>query len=68
MSDLFQEGRLHPQVSGHDVEAEEVSVDAGAGARHAAQTLVLFRGRAEQTPAHLRRLIGRKGGGGKSWS
>lgn len=51
--DLFQEGRLHPEVLGHHVEAEEVSVDASPGHGHAAELLVLFCGCAEQTPAHI---------------
>lgn len=48
---LFQEGRLHPQVFGDHIEAEEVSVDAGARHGHPIEVLVLFRSQAEEAPA-----------------
>lgn len=55
--DLFQERRLHSEILGHDVEAKEVSVDAGAGHRHAIKVLVRFGCGAEQTPADICRLM-----------
>lgn len=39
---LFQEGRVHPQVLGHHIEAEEVPVDTLSRHGMAIHTLVLI--------------------------
>ena len=46
---LGQEGRLDLQVLGHDVEAEEVAVDALAGHGQLVGEGVLLHGRVEKT-------------------
>lgn len=57
---LGQEGGLHPQVAGHHVEAEEVSVDAGPGHGQAVHVLVLFSRQLEEPLAlcSLQRELG----------
>ena len=50
---LFEEGRVHAQVLGHHVQAEEVSVDAVARHGQPVEVLVLLGGPSEQLSAML---------------
>lgn len=57
---LFQEGWLHPQVFGDHIEAEEVSVDAGARHGHPVEVLMLLWSQAEEALAIFVRLTKKK--------
>lgn len=48
---FFKEGRVHPQVLGDHIEAEQMSVDAGSSHGHPVEVLVLLRSESEQAPA-----------------
>ncbi|TNN52184.1 hypothetical protein EYF80_037614 [Liparis tanakae] len=48
---LLEEGRLHSQVFGHHVQAEEMPVDAVPGHGQSVQVLVPLAGQLEETPA-----------------
>lgn len=48
---FFEEGRLHPQVLGDHIEAEQMSVNAGSSHGHSIEVLVFLRSELEQSPA-----------------
>jgi len=48
---LLEEGRLHSQVFGHHVQAEEMPVDPAPGHGQSVQVLVPLGGQLEETPA-----------------
>lgn len=53
---LFEEGGVHPEVFGHHVQTEQVSVDAVPRHGQPVEVLVLLRSFLEQPPALLRPL------------